>query len=105
MKAKDIINQKFEFLELGLTFKILEAQIYQIEDVSKKYEWILHIRPERLVVVSYRGTLLPNIIFEECVVYLKKVEIDGKIFKGPKAISNILGIKKDAREVYIIKAL
>lgn len=78
----------------GVSFQVLEIEPYPEEKISPRYKAILKFGPGLVVAVLYRGILIPNITLKGGVVRLTKVEIDGKIFVGPKAISEALWIKR-----------
>ncbi len=103
MNKKDLIGNSYK-LANGVVFKALGVEVYSAKKVSKKYEQILAIKHSHLVAINYRGTLIPNITFENGVVRLTSVEIGGKIFSRPSAISEALGVVK-AMEAQLLKKI
>jgi hypothetical protein len=93
MGAKKLVGSSYK-LDNGIRFKVIDTELYPAREVSHKFKTILDFKAEHLVAISYRGTLIPNITLENGVVRLTKVEVDGKVFDRPGAISRALGIEE-----------
>lgn len=76
----------------SVTFTVVDAETYAKPRVSNRYREILAFKPGFLVAVSHRGTCIPNITGTNGVARLTAVEVDGKIFNRPGAISQALGV-------------
>lgn len=78
----------------GIVFMVMGIKPYPSDEVSPQYQQILAMPPGKLVAVSYRGTLIPNITVHGGVVRLTRIAVAGSILSTPKAISQALGIRK-----------
>ncbi len=103
MKIKKIINSSYEIINAGLVFKVLNAEAYPAEKISKQYKKLLTIESKHLVAINHRGTLIPNITLKDGVVRITSIEIDGKTINKPKAISEALGIKVAMEGYFLVK--
>jgi hypothetical protein len=89
----EIIGKKY-VTEGEVVFKVLGFEVYLKMEVSERYLGILDFDPGKLVAISYRGTLIPNITLKGGVVRLTKVQVKEQVFSSPKAISMALGIEE-----------
>ena len=92
MFGKEIVNSSYEVNKVA--FRVLGIEPYPKNKVSKQYLEILAFPMGFLVAIAYRGTFIPNITLKGGVVRLTKVEVKGKVYKNPKAISEALNIKE-----------
>ena len=71
----------------GVQFKILEAEDFPEDKISKPYKGIMKFPYGKLVAVNFRGTHIPNITYNGGVVRLTKVLVNGKVYDRAGAIS------------------
>jgi len=91
MLGKELIGKSFR-LDNGRSFKVLKIKPYTTQRISKRFDYIKSIKPGFLVVLPYRGALLPNITLERGVCMIVAAEIDGKVVRRPGRVSKALGI-------------
>jgi hypothetical protein len=85
---------------VGCTFKrgrtifmVMDIEPYPEERIKPQFkDRLMRLKSGKLVAVTYRGTLIPNITLRGGVVRLTRIAIDGEVLSGPRAISKALGI-------------
>ncbi|MFA6383335.1 MAG: hypothetical protein WCX17_02840 [Parcubacteria group bacterium] len=102
MLGQSILGSAYNIPGKYAVFQVMEIEPYPKEKVSKRYKEILKFRPGVLVAVPYRGILIPNITITGGAVRLLQVEVDGDIFKNPKAICEAIGVT-EAMHPYDLK--
>lgn len=86
----EIVGRTFK--KGSTVFMVMRAEPYPRDKISPQYKHLLGISPGKLVAVSYRGTLIPNISLQGGVVRLTSIAVAGSSISTPKAISEALGI-------------
>jgi hypothetical protein len=92
---KTILGSSFEVN--GVRFKVLGADKFPIDFVSPRYQKILEFPVGKMVAVSFRGTLIPNITMKGGVTRLTQIEVMGLVYDRPKHISEALLIGEAMR--------
>lgn len=87
----EIVGRTFK--KGSTVFMVMRAEPYPRDKISSQYKHLLNLPPGKLVAVSYRGTLIPNITVCGGVVRLTFVAVAGLCLSTPKAISEALGIR------------
>jgi hypothetical protein len=102
MLGQSILGNAYNIPGKYAIFTVVQIKPYSRGEVSKRYKEILRFRSGVLVAVPYRGILIPNITITGGVVRLLQVEVDGEIFKTPKAICEAIGVT-EAMHPYNLK--
>lgn len=87
----DIVGCTFK--KGSTVFMVMRAEPYPEDKISSRYKHLLNLPPGKLVAVSYRGTLIPNITLHGGVVRLTKIAVAGLILSTPKAMSEAVGVR------------
>lgn len=94
MFGRSVLGNAYNVKGEYAVFQVVQIKPYPKDKISERYKGILKFHPDVLVAISYRGTLIPNIILTGGVVRLLQVEVEGKIYDSPKAICEVLGVKE-----------
>lgn len=86
-----------------VTFRVLGIDPYPKGRVSTQHREVLGFPSGVLVAVPYRGILIPNVTLSDGVVRLTKVEVNGEAYSTPKAISEVLAVKKAMYQYDLLK--
>lgn len=87
-----LVGKKFK--RRGMVFEITSIDSYPEKRISKRYKEIIEFRPDLLVAIDYRGTLIPNITVKGGVVRITGIRIGNTINDKPGKISEALKINK-----------
>ncbi len=90
--GSEIVGRTFK--KGSVVFMVMGVDSYPAKQVSSRFSSILSFPAGKLVAVSHRGILIPNITVRGGVARLTKVATRGVSLSTPKAISGALGISK-----------